>query len=494
MEEKIKDDDILELNSMSSSNLIPNNSSKNQTIYKNDYDQIMQTSKNHANCFQYKSIYLILFIFSLLLNIIFIICIIYQSKKIKEKNKFLDENSLYSKITELTNENDKFKNENNKLINENNKLVNENDGFKIENNKYKNENEKLKNDLLTLSNKKFNIDYKKSNYNVSLSKEIDYTNPEYSLVVNDLYEIMANDYASDVKETKIYKDKYNHVPILFNIDSKYIYYALINVISALKTKYDDTFYDYHIFVPNTENKNNIEIFEKYTKKISKEVSFTYHYINPEPVKVTTIKNYNWPASANLRLLAPEILNDLNKIIYMDADTMVFRDLRSVFNLKMDGLYYRGVLDNDCGLSPSLYSKYLNSGITLMNLKKLREDKITEIYKKKIKTEVHWCMDQDLANIISKNGKNDGLPNNFFTKDLFKYNLIDEYYRTIIRRYTNKIDRERLIRGYKNTHIIHMTSEKYWKNMNNLPYRQKELWVKYAKEVGVYEKIIEIQKK
>ena len=160
MEEKIKDDDILELNSMSSSNLIPNNSSKNQTIYKNDYDQIMQTSKNHANCFQYKSIYLILFIFSLLLNIIFIICIIYQSKKIKEKNKFLDENSLYSKITELTNENDKFKNENNKLINENNKLVNENDGYKIENNKYKNENEKLKNDLLTLSNKKFNIDYK----------------------------------------------------------------------------------------------------------------------------------------------------------------------------------------------------------------------------------------------------------------------------------------------------------------------------------------------
>ena len=305
---------------------------------------------------------------------------------------------------------------------------------------------------------------------------------------------MANDYTSDVEETKKYNDKYHHVPILFNVDSKFIYYALINVISALKTKFNDTFYDYHIFTPNTENKTRIEIFENYTKKISNEVSFTYYYIDPEPVKVTTIRNYHWPATANLRLLAPDILTDLNKIIYMDADTMVFRDLRAVFNLKMGGLYYRGVLDDECGLSSSSYSKYLNSGITLMNLKKLREDKITEIYKKKIKTEVHWCMDQDLANIISKNGKNDGLPNNFFTKDLFKYNLIDEYYRTIIRKYTNKIDRERLIRGYKNTHIIHMTSEKYWKNMNNLPYRQKELWVKYAKEVGVYEKIIEIQKK
>ena len=211
-------------------------------------------------------------------------------KIINENEQFKIENDIYHtkndkliiENNKLINENKKYKTKNDKLIDENNKLIDVND-------KLIDVNDKLIKDILNLAynNSGINQNYKKSSYNVSLTNEIEYSNPEYSLIVSNLYQIMANYYASDVKETKTYNDSYHHVSILFNVDSKFIYYALINVISALKTKYDDTFYDYHIFVPNTENKKILKYLKNIQKKISKAVSFTYYYINSEPVKIIT---------------------------------------------------------------------------------------------------------------------------------------------------------------------------------------------------------------
>ena len=99
------------------------------------------------------------------------------------------------------------------------------------------------------------------------------------------------------------------------------------------------------------------------------------------------------SAAYLRLQLPETLNDLDRVIYLDADIIVHRDLSALYEADLGGAAAGGVLDMvfysrlgrevaegrstladylvSLGLDPST-PEYVNSGVLVLDLKQLRE--------------------------------------------------------------------------------------------------------------------------
>lgn len=96
-----------------------------------------------------------------------------------------------------------------------------------------------------------------------------------------------------------------------------------------------------------------------------------------------------------RYLLAEIFPDLEKVLYLDADILVVGDIEEIYSMDLKDFYVAGVNDSYVttigkegtenpsqpgGYKESIGFKrdelYLNAGVLLMNLKKMREDDIT----------------------------------------------------------------------------------------------------------------------
>lgn len=115
--------------------------------------------------------------------------------------------------------------------------------------------------------------------------------------------------------------------------------------------------------------------------------------NIEYININTLNlnqkgaNYNtgYTPMSLARLYLPQIIPD-DKVLYLDVDLLILKDLSGLWDLDLNNYYCAGVLDkgiesfwNYIGkfeeLSQQFNSnKYINSGVLLLNLAKIREDK------------------------------------------------------------------------------------------------------------------------
>ncbi|MBR3769424.1 MAG: hypothetical protein IKL06_02715 [Lachnospiraceae bacterium] len=118
--------------------------------------------------------------------------------------------------------------------------------------------------------------------------------------------------------------------------------------------------------------------------------------------------------AIFRIMLPEILPNLNKIIYLDADLLVNRDIKDLWNTDISHYALAAVPDFDVvsGLvRPNVIkrnevpaSQYFNSGVLYMNLQRIRQlgDMKLEILNYLESTKEASLPDQDALNYIYKN--------------------------------------------------------------------------------------------
>lgn len=116
-------------------------------------------------------------------------------------------------------------------------------------------------------------------------------------------------------------------------------------------------------------------------------------------------------SAYSRLFLAEIIpNNIDKILYIDCDTIINNDLYEMWSIPIENNLIGGVLDtlpnNDSksAIGISNNEGYINSGVLLINLKKWREDKIQEKFINfllKHNGNVHHH-DQGIINAVCKN--------------------------------------------------------------------------------------------
>ena len=120
------------------------------------------------------------------------------------------------------------------------------------------------------------------------------------------------------------------------------------------------------------------------------------------VDVTDIYNREFKGSPNekayctpytlLRLLADLVPNMPEKLLYLDIDMMCGDDITKLYNTDVSDYEYAAVKEKyGCWL---IRPDYINAGMLLFNMKKMKETKLLEKAREKIKTKKMLFADQD----------------------------------------------------------------------------------------------------
>ena len=175
------------------------------------------------------------------------------------------------------------------------------------------------------------------------------------------------------------------------------------------------------------------------------------------------------AETYYRYLLPNLLPNVDKILYMDADIVVNGDISPLYDTDLANCYIAGAGDSyiaainhkpQIGLDNS--ELYVNAGVLLMNLKQMRTDNIPQKLidtTKNMASKVKY-QDQDIINIVCR-GK------------ILEFDSIYNYTSHNILKEKSK---------YKHAVVIHYTGKnKPWLSDSNNPMRH--LWRRYAKKAA-----------
>ena len=282
------------------------------------------------------------------------------------------------------------------------------------------------------------------------------------------------------------------IAVAYGLDNNYFFPTLVSITSILENAHISTFYSFYILVTkekfSKENKNKFKKLEEKYKKCKINII----EIDENIFKYAKIDRY--PTPVYFRLLLAKLVPEFDRIIYLDGDTIVFSDLSEMFNLNMGNNIVLGWIDNSYKLAKEFNIttfKYINSGVLLFNLKKMRKENITEkfldfIEKNSIKLKQE---DQTVINIVLHN-RIDLLPPKYGIWTYFnKYALVfHNHYQnnSLAKRCYKDIE---VIKAFYNPGIAHYVHSKPWKNKTyytNKKYRK--IWWKYANITGEYENI------
>ncbi len=278
-------------------------------------------------------------------------------------------------------------------------------------------------------------------------------------------------------------DEKKEVNIVLITDSRYTPPTSTSMYSAIKTKCNTTIYNFYIIAENIteQDENMLRSLEK---------------LAPETVRVKIIpqQELDIPYENMQRFMQykvgmhkiylPQTLKDVDKVIYMDGDTIVLKDLRELYDIDVsqvyaavakDGIFYRFPKEMaEIGLDKRGF--YFNSGVMLYNLKKQREDNIVKELETYVKTHEDFFGDQDVLNVV-------------FGDKLklmsYRYNCISTFFEEDDLNFLSKYFGENLpsqtFNIYENSTIIHYAGDKPWQE-NYRPEFLKELWFRFYNEM------------
>lgn len=264
------------------------------------------------------------------------------------------------------------------------------------------------------------------------------------------------------------------IPVVLASDKNYAPQMYITILSAILNKKADTFYDFYCLIPEKFSKHVRNEFFKLSKK--------YKNVKVNFIKMGSDFSDNKMQLSHIttptyyRLKIADLLPQYEKAIYLDVDTIVLQDLTTLFETEMGDNYLAGVRSaattinkdsnqeyyNSIGIDD--VSTYINAGITIWNISKIRQDNMTEKLLSIVNEEFRY-MDQDIMNLV------------FYKKILhldFRYNVMISY-KTFLEDETLKhqvfeiYGRENIENAIANPVIIHYAS-------NIKPWNDKTVWL------------------
>ena len=160
----------------------------------------------------------------------------------------------------------------------------------------------------------------------------------------------------------------NYIPIAYCPNNFYASLTYTSMISVLSTKMIYSYISFYLII-------NDDFTEK-NKKLIYSLYEQFDYFNITFIKMDNRyeKAYTrryLSKNAFYRLSLGELLPNLNKIIYFDSDTIILKDLSNLYELNFMGKIFLASMINY-----NSYNNYtINTGVLLLNLKKMRNMKI-----------------------------------------------------------------------------------------------------------------------
>ena len=270
----------------------------------------------------------------------------------------------------------------------------------------------------------------------------------------------------------------NSINIVFTTDKEYSSYLKVALKSLILNKDKDSIYNIYILSIDLNKKTQEEL--KTFKQNDVEISIV-------PLKLSMLKNVG-----NYRIIArchvsradlfkffiPEMFQNFDKILYLDSDILVLRDLSSLYNTDIQDKYIAAV--KRYNFRGNRKKDDYNCGVMLFNIQKYRKDNIAQkLIKAKNNDKDGRSSQYSFNSVIKLKDVKLISPiynNNAYTEDedFIKYNF-KKTYSPFLDNINNLLELD------KNTIIVHyIGADKPWhKNSNS---RFKEKWWEYSKLV------------
>ncbi len=165
----------------------------------------------------------------------------------------------------------------------------------------------------------------------------------------------------------------------------YFEYLSISLISVMENTKEQV--QFHILCDHTLSEQVKEKLTDMCSKYGQLIQF-YEITLDERISITELMHAGYCAGILFRLYLPEVLPELSKILYLDADILAYGDVSELWNMEVRG-YAMGRWDppifgfpyqneeirqRATGFRESVdWNRYINSGVMLMNLSKIRKD-------------------------------------------------------------------------------------------------------------------------
>ncbi len=169
----------------------------------------------------------------------------------------------------------------------------------------------------------------------------------------------------------------------FGLYDKYgTYSSYVGVVMASILDFTESKVCFHILIDDSVSNLNQQRLSMVAKEHGSVVQF--HKVNVDKKNIEEMNPYlaRYSIGSIFRLFIPDLMPELHKILYLDADLMFHRDIQELWNVDISDYYLAGVYDYgfergfakpDIIKNGSVELKeYINSGVLVMNLDKIRQ--------------------------------------------------------------------------------------------------------------------------
>lgn len=214
------------------------------------------------------------------------------------------------------------------------------------------------------------------------------------------------------------------IPIVYTLDKNFVNPCLVSIISAVENNLEEV--EFHLIIPESDS-NHIKLIE--TELQERAIKHKIYIFSPsllEQLDIKVVQKRRTGAGKEgitlgtyQKLLIQDLIK-LEKVIYIDGDTIVGNCLKELYDIELENKFIAGVSDlssksilKTTRLPFNEETKYINAGLMVMDLEKLRH---FNFFKKSMSAESKYrdrlnFVDQDIINIVL-NGKIKLLPAQF----------------------------------------------------------------------------------
>lgn len=205
------------------------------------------------------------------------------------------------------------------------------------------------------------------------------------------------------------------IPIFFSIDDGYVPFLSVAISSAIKNSNINNKYVAIVLHQNVseENRHRIESLGTENFKI-RFISIQLAFESISDKLTNKLRAEYYSLTIYFRIFIASMFPQYDKAIYIDSDVVVLSDLADLYNVQLGDNYIGACHDHSVVDIEPLAEymeyvvgvnrhKYINSGVLLMDLKKLRESKFDKHFLSLLNTYNFSCVapDQDYINAMCK---------------------------------------------------------------------------------------------
>lgn len=193
----------------------------------------------------------------------------------------------------------------------------------------------------------------------------------------------------------------NHIAYI--CDNKYAMPTLVSIISLVENT-DHCRYRIHILT----NALSSDEKERFRHIINSKVDIVFHEIELQSFheKAKEIRQHTHVTlTALIKFELPNCLDNIDKVLYLDSDIIIQRDIYELFDINLEEKYAACASELWRNINNDSNDFYFNSGVMLLNLKYMREHNISgKLWEEKARLcseNKSRLMDQDTFNNIFK---------------------------------------------------------------------------------------------